>query len=65
MALYEIRVHVEADDEPDLDGLVTEIVRAICPYPATDDHSCPRRWSLMTSRLTTAEAAKVTDLLNE
>lgn len=65
MPLYEIRVHYEAEREEDVDALCETFERVICPYLATDEHRCPRRWNIMTIELSAEEAAELEGLLNE
>jgi hypothetical protein len=65
VALYEITVHFETDNDEDIERLVQAFERSICPHEATQDHRCPHRWNIMRAVLAPEEAAELDGLLNE
>ena len=63
--MVQIRVFVEVESPGVVDQLAEAFEAAICPHPGGADHSCPRRWFIVSSELDADEAAKWEELLNE
>ena len=64
LKLHRISVYVETEDEDDVtvDRLSDAFQQAICPFPATEPHTCPNRWMVISSEVPEDELEELGDL---